>query len=117
MSAKHTMKMSREEYIQNKRQRAARIASSMIDGSMNYLEGAIELASLRFEVDLAEDDKDFLAFTVVASEIDHLPIGEFRKNWSQEALDRHEPAIEQSTKWAKDVSLLECKSILERFDV
>lgn len=110
------MKLSREEYIKSKRQRAATVASLMIDGSMSYLEGAIELASLRFEVDLVEDDKDFLAFTGVSSEIDHLPIGEYRKNWSIEALEWHELEIEKSTTWAKEVSLSECKSILKRFD-
>ncbi|MCH9690664.1 MAG: DUF2489 domain-containing protein [Gammaproteobacteria bacterium] len=110
------MKMNHEEYIEKQRKRAAEVANGMLDGSIHYLEGAIELFSLRFEVGLPEDDKDFLAFTGIASEIDHLPIGTPRQYWSQEALDRHEPEIQQSIKWAKEVSLSECKSIVTRFN-
>jgi len=96
--------------------RAIEVASGMLGGSIHYLEGAIELSSLRFEVGLPEDDKDFVAFTGVASEVDHLPIGAPRQYWDQEALDRHEPEIHQSIKWAKEVSLSECKSIVSRFN-
>ena len=113
---KHHMKMSHEAYIEKQRKRAVEVASGMLDGSINYLEGSIELSSLRFEVGLPEDDKDFLAFTGVASEIDHLPVGAPRQYWSKEALDRHEPEIQQSIKWAKEVSLSECKSIVARFN-
>ncbi|RDH45847.1 DUF2489 domain-containing protein [Zooshikella ganghwensis] len=110
------MKMSHEESIEIKRKRAVEVASGMLDGSIHYLEGAIELASLRFDVGLPEDDKDFLAFTGVSSEVDHLPIGAPRQYWSQEALERHEPEIQQSIKWAREVSLSECKSIVARFN-
>ena len=88
----------------------------MIDGSIHYLEGACELASLRFEVGLPEDDKDFLAFTGVSSETDHLPLGSARQYWSAEALARHEPEIQKMIERAKDVSLVECKSIIARFN-
>lgn len=109
------MKMSREEYIERQRNRAVKIASAMLDGSISYLEGAIELSVLRFEVGLPADDKDFLVFSGVSSETDHLPIGTARQHWSKEALARHEPEVQQSIAWAKEVSLSECKSIIERF--
>jgi hypothetical protein len=109
------MKMTHEEYIEKSRKKAAEIASGMLDGSVHYLEGAIELSSLRFEVGLSEDDCDFIAFCGVASEIDHLPIGTARQHWSKEALEKHEPEIQQSIKWAKEVSLPECKSLVARF--
>ena len=112
---KHHMKMSQSVYIENSRKRAVEIASGMLDGSVHYLEGAIELSSLRFEVGLPEDDCDFIAFTGVASEVDHLPIGAPRQYWSKEALEKHEPEIQQSIKWAKEVSLSECKSLVARF--
>ena len=115
-TVKHPMKMSHEEYVEKKRKRAAEVASGMLDSSIHYLEGAIELSSLRFKIGLPEDDKDFLAFIGVASEIDHLPIGAPRKYWSQEALQRHEPEIQESIKWAKEFSLSACKSIVARFN-
>jgi hypothetical protein len=110
------MKMSHDEYIELQRKRAVEVASGMLDGSVHYLEGAIKLSSLRFEVGLPVDDKDFLAFAGVSSETDHLPLGSARQYWSQEALDRHEPEIQKSIKWAKEVSLPECKSIVGRFN-
>ena len=110
------MKMSHDEYIEKQRSRAVEVASGMLGGSIHYLEGAIELSSLRFEVGLPENDIDFLAFTGVASEVDHLPIGAPRQYWSQEALERLEPEIQQYIKWAKEASLSECKSIVVRFN-
>lgn len=111
------MKMSHKEYVHKNRRRAAEIARGMLDGSVHYLEGALELSSLRFEVDLPADDKDFLAFTGVASEIDHLPVGACRQYWSKGALERSEPEIQQSIQWAKEVSLSECESIVTRFRI
>ncbi len=112
---KQIMKMSHEEYIQKQRNRAVGVARGMLDGSIHYLEGAVELSSLRFEIGLPENDSDFLAFTAVASETDHLPLGTARQYWSQEALKKHELEIEQSINWAKEFSLSNCKSIIERF--
>ncbi|MBV1911224.1 MAG: DUF2489 domain-containing protein [Kangiellaceae bacterium] len=108
--------MSYEEYIEKQRKRAVEVASEMLDGSIHYLEGAIELSSLRFEVGLPEDDKDFLVFSGVSSEIDHLPIGAPRQYCSNEALERYETEIQESIEWAKEVSLPECKSIVTRFN-
>jgi len=110
------MKISHEEFIEKQRKRSIEVARGMLDGSIHYLEGAIELSSLRFEVGLPDNDKDFLAFTGVSSEVDHLPIGTPRQYWSKEALERHEPEIQQSIRWAKEVSLSKCKSIIERFN-
>ena len=87
----------------------------MLDGTIHYLEGAIELSSLRVEIEAPEDDQDFTAFVVIASEIDHLPIGAPRQYWSKGALERHEPEIRESIKWAKNISLPQCKSLAERF--
>ena len=114
---KHPMKLSHEEYVEKKRARVHELASGMLDGSIHYLEGAIELSSLQFEVEVTEDDKDFIAFTAVASEIDHLPIGAPRQHWSIEALERLESEIQKSIKWAKEFSLPQCKSLSERFSV
>lgn len=110
------MKLSHNEYINVQRKRSGEIARGMLDGSIQYLEGAVELASLAFEVGLPEDDEDFVKFIGVSSEVDHLPVGEQRQYWSREALVRHEPEILQMTDWAKKFSLAACRSIAERFN-
>ena len=109
------MKMSKEQYIKSIRTHAVEVARNMLNGSANYLEGAIELSGLASEIGLAENDEDFDAFRVVASEVDHLPIGEPRLLWSKEALERYEPEIIKSIEWAKKYTLLNCHSIVDRF--
>lgn len=115
ITVRHRMKMTHEEYVDMQRAAVVKIAQGMLDGSIPYLEGAIKLCSLRHEVDVPEDDEDFMAFVLVASETDHLPIGVQRQHWSEQSLARHEPEIQKSTLWAKNVSLSECKSLVERF--
>lgn len=102
--------------IQKAQKEAGEVAKGMLEGSIDYLIGAFELSSLFHDVDVAEDDEDFLAFVGVASSADHLPLGEQRKFWSQKALDRHESEIQEVTVWAKKTSLIQCKSLVERFN-
>lgn len=99
------------------KQRIAQIAAAMIEGDMDYLEGALELLSLREEIGAYANDPDFIAFVAVASEVDSLPIGPSRKHWSKEALARHQTEIQESTEWAKEISLENCKSLARRFKV
>ena len=107
--------MNHEEYVLKKRKEAATIASGMLDGSIQYLEGAIQLSSLSFEIEVADDDKDFLAFVGVSSETHNLPLGSARQNWSSEALAHKELEIQKTIAWAKEISLSACKSIIDRF--
>lgn len=74
------MKMSHDEYIKKQRRCAAEVACGMLDSSVHYLEGALKLYSVMFEVGLPDDDKDFRSFCLVSSEIDHLPIGAPRQH-------------------------------------
>ncbi len=89
------MKMNHEEYVLKKRREAATIASGMLDGSIQYLEGAIQLSSLMFELEVAYDDNDFLAFSEVSSETHNLPLGSARQHWSSEALAHKELEIQK----------------------
>ena len=107
--------MTHEEYIQKQRQRVFGLVEKMLENSIDYLEGAVEISSLRFELGLANNDEDFLIFAIISSETDHLPIGNAKLQWSKEALLALIPEYESSTKWAKEISLSSCKNILERF--
>jgi hypothetical protein len=109
------MKINHEEYVLKKRREAATIASGMLDGSIQYLEGAIQLSSLMFELEIEYDDKDFLAFDAVSSETHNLPLGSARQHWASDALASKEIEIKKAIVWAKEISLAECKSIVERF--
>lgn len=109
--------MTHDEYIQTLRKKVCDLAKKMLDGSIDYLEGAIKISSLRFDLDLPKDDEDILVFSLISSETDHLPIGSAKLQWSKEALLRLKPEFESSTNWAKEVSLTNCKNLLKRFSI
>ncbi|NOV29567.1 DUF2489 domain-containing protein [Methylomonas sp. ZR1] len=108
--------ITHEQYVASVRHRVAAIADGMLSGEVNFLEGAIVLASLRHEAEVGESDPDFMTFIVIASETDYLPIGPSRELWSKEASLRHQPRIDASTAWAKQIGNASCQSLLERFN-
>ena len=107
--------MNHEEYINSVRAKIGHTAQEMINGNKNYLEGAVEIVSLYHEAEIEEQNKDFNIFIGIPSETDHLPIGEMRKNWSKEALEKHEAEIQETTKWAKDISLNQCSLLAKKY--
>lgn len=56
-----------------------------------------------------------MAFELVSSETDHLPIGREALNWSNEALVRNEPELKRSREWAIETVRAECASLIVRF--
>ena len=107
--------MTHEEYIQSIRDKIGIVAQEMLEGTKHYLEGVIEITGLYFQAELDSDDKDFNIFNGIASECDHLPLGKFRENWSEEALQRHDLEIQETIEWAKNCSKVECQSLAARF--
>lgn len=107
--------ITNESYVLSARKRAVAVAFGMINGEVEFLEGAIELASLRHEAAVEENDPDFMAFVVIASETDSLPIGAPRALWSKEALAKHQPEIDAAIMWAKKVGMAACQSLVGRF--
>lgn len=108
--------ITHEQYVASVRGRVAAIAHSMIKGDVEFLEGAIELASLHHEAEVDENDPDFMAFVLIASETDSLPIGASRALWSKEALTKHQPKIDAATIWAQNVGMAACQSLVGRFN-
>ena len=109
------LQMTHEEFVHKQKVRAGEVAQGMLDGDIQYLEGALELCSLRHKIEVAEEDEDFIVFVAISSETDHLPIGQVRKYWSKAALERHQAEIQKSIDWAKKISLTQCKSLVKRF--
>jgi hypothetical protein len=104
-----------EEYVLSVRREAAKIAAGILSGEVPVLEGCHSLAALRWEIEVDEQDPDFLAFAIISSEIDALPIGAVRIHWAPEALARLEPEIQSAIAWATPQALPACKSVVRRF--
>ena len=107
--------MTHEEYVAMQRRRIAELARQILDGETDVLNGSCKIASLRSEVEVEDWDQDFMAFELVSSETDHLPIGREALNWSDEALVRNEPELKRSRKWAIETVRAECASLVARF--
>lgn len=107
--------MTHEKYVQSARQEAAKIAAGVISGEIPILEGCHSLAALRCEIEVDESDPDFLAFAMISSKIDALPVGASRKHWAPDALARLEPEIQSAILWATPRALPACKSLVQRF--
>jgi hypothetical protein len=104
-----------ENYVASVRARVVSIAKSMLNDKVDFLEGSIELASLKHEAAVEPGNEDFMAFVAIASEVDNLPVGAVREHWSQEALVLHQSQIENATTWAKGFGIAACESLIDRF--
>lgn len=68
---------------------AVYLAKSMLLRELSFMEGAVKMSPLRnFIEGVSEYDEDFLAFTAISSETDHLPLVEQRHLWNPAALKK-----------------------------
>ena len=95
---------------------AVRKARAIVAGEVGVLEGCIPLASLAHNA-VADwrIDPDFVVFGAVASEVDDLPFGHVRTQWSREALAKADQEIARYTQESKDQVLAACRNIISRF--
>jgi hypothetical protein len=104
-----------QEDVSQARRRVVETAAGMLDGTVPFLEGVRTLTSLRHKVAVAHDDEDFMIFVSVDWDTDALPLGEVRKHWATDALERLEPEIQAATLWAKEFASGACESLVARF--
>jgi hypothetical protein len=87
----------------------------MLDGRLSFLIGSRQLAVLRHETDITDDDADFLIFVAIDSETDAFPLGSVREHWDPFALAKLEPKIKEAELWASSVGADACRSLIARF--
>ena len=87
-----------KDYLRTVREEIAAVAKQILEGQIGILEASKVLAPLLRELQLDRKDPDLLAMIVIGSEIDHLPIGRERENWSADALASKQPEIESCLK-------------------
>ena len=96
------------------RREIGRIAAAMLSGAMSFIEGARTIWGLGHSAGL-QDDADFNAFIVIESETDALPMGELRRMWNAEALEKLQPEIDRAEAWAREVGTSACERLVKRF--
>lgn len=92
------------------------VAEAVLNGDLPLLEGAVQLAALKWEIGgIAPDDSDFNVFVGIASETEPLPLQAQRTFWDSEALARLEPEFTRAEEWVSAFALPACRNLLARF--
>lgn len=94
--------------------RIAELTQAMLAGSVHYLRGAIELAALRHEVGAYANDPDFIVFVAILAEIESLPEDMVQRLYANQPLPDCEQ-LSQSEQWARELSLSQCESLMQRY--
>ena len=108
-------RMTHEEYVAMQRRFVADIARKILNGEEDVLDASWDITRLRGELETELDDQDIMAFVLVVSDTDALPVGKEALNWSDEALARKEPEVRRAREWALDVVRQPCKNLIARF--
>lgn len=88
-------KMTHDEFVKNKRIKAISTAQDLIRCKIGIIAGSRILSSLRFEIEVPEDDQDFITFVGIDSEADDLPVGQERQYWSPNSLKEKDIEIKR----------------------
>lgn len=103
-----------EQYMNSKRSEVAHTARMIRDGKLNVVEGAWQLSALRYDVSQKDFDDDFMLFVAIASETDHLPVGEVRKQYSSNALRKADAEIAEAEKLCRAQVEVACEKLIAR---
>jgi hypothetical protein len=106
---------SHSEFVAKERQNLVALCRAMLSGEMSVFEGAVQVCSLRHNIEVPEDDADLEAFVLIQSETDHLPLKDIQHRWSAEALERIQPELEKTEVWAKPFASVACENLIKRF--
>ena len=94
----------------------ANIARAMLGQRMSFTEGALKIRRLWLGANLPDMDSDILPIIGVISETDRFPLGEVRKHWAPEALEKLQPEFERAEEWARQSASAACQKLIDRFD-
>ena len=86
----------------------------ILDGKRSFIEGSRLIWRIGPEARLGDRDPDPTIFVGIDSETDALPVGEERKYWARDALERLQPEIERAEAWAEQYGRTACQNILRR---
>ena len=90
-------------------------AQELLDGKTGLIACARRLVQLRPTVTRDDFDPDFLPFVAIASETDHLPVGEERSHWAATALAAKDLEIQQVEDLCRQRLLAACHVLIARF--
>jgi hypothetical protein len=98
------------------RRKIADVASSMLDGPMDLLEGCRTIVRLRGNLsDPDLYDPDLLFLVAVESELDDVPVGTARQHWAPEALAEKDEKKSRYLATAQEEIQRSCRALITRW--
>jgi hypothetical protein len=97
------------------REEIVEAARAMLSGTLSFVEGSRTVARRYNDAGIPHLDPDIVGFVMVESDTDALPLGDVRRHWQVEALDKLQPEIDQAEARARRELTGACKRLIDRF--
>lgn len=104
----------RLDRVSAQRRELVAVASGMLAGVVNLIEGMRRICALRFAIEDPENDV-LLPIRAMESETDSFPLGAMRSNCSEDYLKRADAEMESYLAGARDDILQACREIVRAF--
>jgi hypothetical protein len=106
--------MTNQTDVPQARSEVVLIAQRVLSGGCGIVEGARQLSGLAHRL-AAEHDPDFTFFIGVDSETDHLPLGDVRQRWAEDALRNKDEELRSLEGFFRADALNACQSLILKF--
>jgi hypothetical protein len=106
--------MNPHNAIESKRAELISVATSMLGGNINLIEGVRKICTLRHAVG-DPDNEVFMPFRAIESETDHFPLGQMRECCAKDYLQRMDNEMQRYIVDAKNDILIACRKIIQIF--
>ena len=106
--------ITNEEQWHVLRVEVTRIASGILDGSIDLITGARQLTTLSHKV-YADKDTDFVTFIGIESETDAFPLGAVRRHWSPDALAKYDLERERAEQHYRPCALESARRLVTKY--
>jgi hypothetical protein len=106
--------MPRQEDMSSKRTELVSVATAMINGEINLIEGIRKITALRHHVE-SPDGEIFIPIRAIESETDHFPLGRARMQCAPDYLKRADEEMERYVVDIKADIVVACREIVRAY--
>ena len=110
-----TIPSTKESEILRAQSEVVSTARGILSGAVGIVEGARRLTKLGHALGV-DRDPDFTFFIGLDSETDHLPVGEVRRHWAADALQRTDEELRACESFYRADTFRVCQSLIQRYD-
>ena len=102
------------DLVSNQRHELVAVASGVLAGNVNLIEGVRRICALRVAIDDPENEV-FFSIRAIESDTDSFPLGSMRSNYSEDYLKRVDVEMDRYLADARDDIWQACREIVRTF--